>query len=367
MTAAGEVISTYDWRSKRIWLKRRLVTGRWSGGPANYILARFPPGLHIFSRPTRPANHGTSIHFPASSRRGACRQPAPAHPGFACVATLTLALGIAVTTAVFAVVHTVILRTLPLTEPDRRTPASDAPCRAVRRRSRRVIRNTGTCETTQMPLAGSLPCHSAMPPAVRTDGESTNRWPSSVRPGNPFDVLGAPPLLGRTLTPDDDRRGAAPVIVLGYGIWERQFGGERSVLGQRMELNGTRYTVVGVMPQRSRVSTRLRGLDCPRPGDRHPRGQPSHCVSEHCGPRSTGSVDGGRSPGCRAPARSLRGGSWPVEHSDRRRAADVRGRRAPRRCASRHARPPGGSRIRAARRMRERGQLITGPGRDASW
>jgi predicted permease len=94
-----------------------------------------------------------------------------------------------------------------------------------------------------------------MQPAVRTDGEANEPLAVIGASGNLFEVLGARPLLGRTLTPDDDRRGAAPVIVLGYGLWERQFGGERSVLGLRLELNGTRFTVVGVMP---------RGFEYPR-------------------------------------------------------------------------------------------------------
>ena len=56
-------------------------------------------------------------------------------------------------------------------------------------------------------------------------------------------------LLGRALTADDDRRGAAGVIVLGYGVWNRRFGGDAGVLGRRVSLGGTDYTVVGVMPK----------------------------------------------------------------------------------------------------------------------
>jgi len=88
-----------------------------------------------------------------------------------------------------------------------------------------------------------------MQPAVRTDGDANEPLAVVGASGNLFDVLGARALLGRTLTPDDDRRGAAPVIVLGYGTWERLFSRQQSVLRQRVELNGTGYTVVGVMPQ----------------------------------------------------------------------------------------------------------------------
>ena len=169
-------------------------------------------------------------------------------PGFALVATLTLALGVAVTTAVFAVVDTVILRTLPFMEPDRlmlvrrAQPGGKTPVETTYPEYR-AVRDGASA------FSGLAAVPSSMQPAVRTDGEANEPLAVVGASGNLFDVLGARPLFGRTLTPDDDRRGTTPVIVLGYGMWERQFGGQRSVLGQRVELNGTRYTVVGVMPQ----------------------------------------------------------------------------------------------------------------------
>ena len=175
-------------------------------------------------------------------------------PGFTFVATVTLALGVAVTTAVFAVVDTVILRTLPFMESDRlmlvrrALPGGKTPVETSYPEYRDVRDGTSA-------FSGLAAVPSTMQPAVRTDGDANEPVAAIGASGNLFDVLGARPLLGRTLTPDDDRRGAAPVIVLGYGLWERQFGGERSALGQRVELNGTRYTVVGVMP---------RGFEYPR-------------------------------------------------------------------------------------------------------
>jgi len=171
-------------------------------------------------------------------------------PGFTCVAILTLSLGVGVTTAVFAAVDSVILRTLPFMESDRLMVV------------RRALPGGKTAVETSYPeyrdlrdgataFSGLAAVPSTTQPAVRTDGELAVIGAS----GNLFDVLGARPLLGRTLTPDDDRRGAAPVIVLGYGMWERQFGSQPSVLGRRVGLNGTRYTVVGVMP---------RGFEYPR-------------------------------------------------------------------------------------------------------
>jgi predicted permease len=67
---------------------------------------------------------------------------------------------------------------------------------------------------------------------------------------NTFQVMGVPPLLGRTYTPDDGPPDADPVIVLGYRFWQRQFGGDPGVIGRELSLNGKVRTVVGVMPER---------------------------------------------------------------------------------------------------------------------
>ena len=67
---------------------------------------------------------------------------------------------------------------------------------------------------------------------------------------NTFDVMGVPPLIGRTPTADDARPGAEPVVVLGYRFWQRQFGGDPNVLGRQLRLNDTVRTVIGVMPKR---------------------------------------------------------------------------------------------------------------------
>jgi predicted permease len=67
---------------------------------------------------------------------------------------------------------------------------------------------------------------------------------------NTFDVMGVPPLFGRTPSAADARPDATPVVVLGYRFWQRQFGGDRSVLGRQLRLNDTMRTVIGVMPKR---------------------------------------------------------------------------------------------------------------------
>ena len=67
---------------------------------------------------------------------------------------------------------------------------------------------------------------------------------------NTFDVMGVPPLIGRTPDANDARPGATPVVVLGYRFWQRQFGGDPNVIGRQMRLNDNVRTVIGVMPKR---------------------------------------------------------------------------------------------------------------------
>jgi hypothetical protein len=70
-----------------------------------------------------------------------------------------------------------------------------------------------------------------------------------------FGVLGVPALRGRTLTDDDDRPGAPPVVVLGQRLWERKFGGDPAVVGRRLQIDGVSREIVGVMPARFRLPT----------------------------------------------------------------------------------------------------------------
>ncbi len=63
-----------------------------------------------------------------------------------------------------------------------------------------------------------------------------------------FSVLGVNPMLGRAFHADDDHRGAAPVAIIGYSLWQQRFGGRKDVLGRALLMNGTAYTVIGVAP-----------------------------------------------------------------------------------------------------------------------
>lgn len=182
-------------------------------------------------------------------------------PGFATAAILTLALGIGLATAVFTVADALLLRQLPVRDPDRvvalwgelrnrgldHYPLGLADARALAR---------GTHTLQQVAFTAY---EGAWPQPVR-DGDRITRLRQALVSGNFFDVLGATPVLGRALHPSDDVIGAAAVIVLSYATWQQRYGGSPSVLGQQLVMYGDdrALTIVGVMPQ---------GLDYPRGAD----------------------------------------------------------------------------------------------------
>ena len=182
-------------------------------------------------------------------------------PGFAFTATLTLALGIGLSTAVFTVAETLLIRRLPVTDQDRLVVLngetqngsfSNFPLRRI--------------EVEELAL-GSRALHAtafftfegASPATVR-DGGQLYRLRRALVSGNFFDVLGSRAILGRALRPEDDVGGAAPVVVLSNKVWRERFGGDSGVLERSLLIHetGQRVRIVGVMP---------RGLDYPRGTD----------------------------------------------------------------------------------------------------
>lgn len=160
-------------------------------------------------------------------------------PAFAVVSILTLALGIGGTVALFSVVDGLILRPLPFEgEEQLVTFWSDYDWRGaefdfVRERVQlfdRVATYSDGAGTFHSESGSRLLLHSIVSAEL-------------------FDVLGTAPMLGRTFREGEDRPGAEPAIVLSHGMWERDFGSDREVLGRRVDLDGTLRTVVGVMPE----------------------------------------------------------------------------------------------------------------------
>jgi putative ABC transport system permease protein len=166
------------------------------------------------------------------------------HPGFTGVAVLTLALGIGANTAIFTLLDKALIRTLPVEKPTELvTFARDAGGASVSFSyplyadvSKRNDVFSGVAAYFQQPFSLS-------------DGAQTERVIGQIVSGNYFAVLGVQPSLGRFFLPDEDRTPGTPaVVVISHALWQRRFGADPAVLGRTVDLNGYRYTVVGVAP-----------------------------------------------------------------------------------------------------------------------
>jgi putative ABC transport system permease protein len=164
-------------------------------------------------------------------------------------AMLTLALGVGASTAVFSIVHAVLLRPLPYPESDRlvelfesnlttgggmRVSALNYLSWSERAKSFDAIAAFGGAGMTLTDDAGDA------------DPESLG---GSIVTASLFAVLRVPPILGRALRPEDELPAAARVVVLGETFWRSRFGGDESIVGRAITLDGQRYQVVGVMPR----------------------------------------------------------------------------------------------------------------------
>jgi predicted permease len=179
------------------------------------------------------------------------------HPGFTTVALITLAIGIGANSAVFSVVNSVLIKPLPYPDADRlvavRHVAPGAPGLATvsgelrlsgsmfftYAEQNRMFEHIGIWFVGTGTVTGV-----AQPEQVRLIGVSNGT----------LEALGTPPVLGRWLSSADQRPGASGII-LGYGYWQRRFGGDRAVVGRSITLDSRPREIVGVMPQDFRLVT----------------------------------------------------------------------------------------------------------------
>jgi putative ABC transport system permease protein len=167
------------------------------------------------------------------------------NPGFTSIAVLTLALGIGANTAIFSVVHALVLRPLPYLEPDRlvllgvKSSAGDRqpvayPNFADWRARAQSFESMASTRNQPFTLTGT-----AYPARLR--GRTIN-W-------NFFQVLGVGVQLGRQFSETDDRFGAARTAILSNALWQERFGSDADVIGKTIVMDGEPYTIIGVMPQ----------------------------------------------------------------------------------------------------------------------
>jgi putative ABC transport system permease protein len=173
------------------------------------------------------------------------------NPGFTAIAVMTLALGIGANTAIFSLLNQVLLRRLPVRNPEQLVILkSPGPKRG------HVWSDGDDSEIFSYPLYKGLAKNTSVfdgviaryefSASIASHGQ-TDRGSGELVTGNYFQTLGVQPAFGRVLTPaDDDVQGAHPVLVLSHGYWTQHFGGDSGVLNQTILVNDTPMTIVGV-------------------------------------------------------------------------------------------------------------------------
>ncbi|HEV2490426.1 MAG TPA: ABC transporter permease [Candidatus Acidoferrales bacterium] len=164
-------------------------------------------------------------------------------PGFAAIAIITLALGIGANTAIFSVVNAVLLSPLPYAQPEQLVTISEAAPQGTTGWS-----FIGFTELRKANHVFSRVCGIAGHALTLTGhGEPADVSTIDVTP-EIFPLLETKPLLGRIFSPEDNKQGAAPVVILSEALWRSQFGADPRIIGSSAMLDKRSFTVVGVMP-----------------------------------------------------------------------------------------------------------------------
>ena len=165
--------------------------------------------------------------------------------GFAITAILILGLGIGASAAIFAFVDAALIKPLPYPDPTRLMAVHEATAQSP-------ISNLSYPDFVDWKRINTV--------FSSFDIYASRRFEFNTRSGTEsvhgervsagfFSTLGVRPMLGRDFRPDEDGAGASPVLIIRYGAWQRRFGGRSDVLGQTVNLSGSTYTIVGVLPQ----------------------------------------------------------------------------------------------------------------------
>lgn len=230
----------------------------WGANPddASYAARRAFGNVHLIKEVTREMWGWMSLERFAQDLRYALRMLRKS-PGFTAVAVLSLALGIGANTAIFSVMNAVMLRSLPVQEPDRLVlfgagawvgmtdglpdkswQIFSYPFYREVQRKNRVFSGVAAMFTLPNDVRGLV-------------GGGTQSEPVHTRlvSGTYFSVLGVNAVAGRVFTDAEDQKpGADPVAVASYSWWQRRFGGDSSVVGKTLKLNSTVFTIIGVTP-----------------------------------------------------------------------------------------------------------------------
>ena len=164
-------------------------------------------------------------------------------PGFTVIAVLTLALGIGANTAIFSVVNATLMRTPPVSNPERLVFVFNGPAGSVfSYPDYAAVRDQNNVLDGLIAWGGIT--------ASLNSNDQTDLVSGAIVTGNFFDVLGVRAQMGRVITTEDDKTpGAHPVAVISQGLWQGRFAGDPNIIGRQLLLNGNTFTVIGVLPK----------------------------------------------------------------------------------------------------------------------
>ena len=165
---------------------------------------------------------------------------------FTGVAVIALALGIGVNATVFTFVNAVLIRGLPFDDPDRIMAVGT---RDARNRDRGMSYPDFEDYRAANRTLSALAAYSGQTMNVSDEGRAPERFQGPYVSANAFRLIGQQPLLGRDFRPEEDRPGAAAVVILGNGVWKNRYGSDPSVVGRTIKVNDVPSTVIGVMPE----------------------------------------------------------------------------------------------------------------------
>lgn len=167
---------------------------------------------------------------------------------FALTAVLVLGLGIGINHLFFTLVHAHVLRGLPIADADRLVDLSMVD-------ERGTVRALSAPEVDDLRLASTglsgLAAFTGAPVALGDESRVPERRDATYLSGNALPLLGIRPLRGRTVTTEDDRPGAAPVVMLTERVWQSRYGGDPGIIGREVLVNGVPASVIGVLSDRS--------------------------------------------------------------------------------------------------------------------
>ena len=167
-------------------------------------------------------------------------------PSVTALAIIAIGLGIGANTAIFSVVNTVLLQPLPYPQPEQLVGlATEQRNQTLDGRGSFSVPDMLDVRRSSTTLSHVAAVQQAG--TMITEGGDPERLMGAMVSADYFPLLGVQPILGRVFTNEDDKRGAASVVLISHGLWQRRYGGDPSIIGREVDLGG-KSTVIGIMP-----------------------------------------------------------------------------------------------------------------------